>query len=360
MKTKLFSILFALVFVMTACGSKGPLDLFNTPTATPTSPCPAGPATPTCPFKAPEAPASTATSTPTIVAPTSTTVSPTLAATATAVPTTVPTATVAPVLPTATPDSSHLNGLNGVTMPFPEIKDNMDIGDALKTSLTYSKDAFNACFVGIIMPGKNLDFESAFITGKFIQTDAPLEDVVNAGNELSMITGCTNKLFVGDTDAPSGWSKTFVNGWVMSTWDYLEKPIDAGKWIPVSVSLSDSPTWTAPADSPKYCQLWNGTDAMHLYHFFLDAGKTITTIVLDAKGTEVSRLNLQGTCWTMDMSKDLTIVQARATQMSEVEVANRDKNAQGVKPTIYMMYVGANKPISGNWTTTLLTGWTAK
>lgn len=246
------------------------------------------------------------------------------------------------VAATPTVSGNCLGKLSGDTSMAFTVVSNMDVGDGSLISLTLAQDATGAAFVALIEPGYNLDFESAMISGKFIQTKADLITAVCAGNEMATNAGNVYRLYVGNANTPEGWSKDFPSGWKMSitAYDNVQIDVPGAVWIPTNVALTDASHIYGNANDWTYVQLWDGNDSTKPLHIIIEPGATIAT------------KPLQGTAWVITNVNDsnVALAIARFLQMTD-EVLHRDD-----RPTITTIYVGAQTPPTG-WETTLPADW---
>lgn len=239
------------------------------------------------------------------------------------------------VIATATGNgASCTNVTYSANVPF-EIQDNMDVGDPKLRSVVYAKDATGADFVAIIEPGYNLDFESVSMTGKYMQTTASINDVLCTATAMS-----DNRLYVGPGEPPTGFTKQYPGGWKMNTTQYTDTKIETegATWDTVNIALSDAEHKYGDRTAITICQLWDGSDAKHVYHVIVEPGST------------VSSPDLQGTCW-MVSGGNAKEIYARATQMAE-EVKLRDDN-----PVIDLIFVGDVTNLPNSWEEGLPSGW---
>lgn len=249
--------------------------------------------------------------------------------------------TEAPVVEGTEPADTCLTQLNASAMvPF-SVDQNMDVGDGSLASLVFAQDATGANFVAIIEKGYSLDFESAKITGKFLQTDAGMADVICAGNELAQNTATAAKLYIGAGMTPDGWTKSYPAGWKMFSWTYQEATIEVpgSEWTTSNIALTDQLHEYGVEDNFVYCQLWNSSDAKLVYHVIAESDYVVSSPAM------------QGTCWIVTGTYDKTELLKRFAQMTD-EVILRDNH-----PVVVKIFAGVEAP--SNWNDELPEGWTS-
>jgi hypothetical protein len=198
--------------------------------------------------------------------------------------------------------------LNQDAMAFPSIVNTMDSGAADFINLVYAKDATGAKFVAIIDEGLKLTFESIEISGKQIQTSAPMDEVVCAGNELAEENGAY-KLWVSNKSAPDGWNTAFPenDGWMMKITQYstdsarLENPYPLN-WTDASYKLETNHELNSENGWLNF-QGWNGNksgsnpgDGPRPFHVIMEPSCKLT---MSDK--------LQGTSWTVTSSDTVKV-----------------------------------------------------
>lgn len=263
-------------------------------------------------------------------------------------PNNVPTPTavaIKPAEPTKTEvPESCLDTLNKqVNRPYHWLT-NLDVGDAMLTSILFTENGSGDSLVAIIDPVFNYDVEAPNMTGVYYQTaDVSMDDIACAARLLAEQNDVTNLVYIGLGDAPEGFTKDYkVNGFKTSIWIYTEMPIETGSahWATFTAAKSDKNHTYGNNDAYAYGQFWNGTNSKTVYHWITEPGWQITTP------------KLQGTYWEISSFSDVwDLVLERFVQMTG-EVEQRDGH-----PTVVKIYCGDNDAPTGYSTPTQPSDW---
>lgn len=218
--------------------------------------------------------------------------------------------------------------------PIIDIEENMDTGDQEAWVVTFARDETGSRFVAVINPGKNLDFESTLINGKYWLVVGTKEDVACfAKNKASEVGGEVYLMYVGDDAAPDEFSKDFAPGWKMKVNEpFTEVKVSAeGEWSdPFMRELSDEDP-IGETDNWTIGQMWDGSNSSIVYHF------------LTGPNYQLTFTHMQGTWWWT------TVQELERFQQMTREVLERDD------PVVIEVFCGEEAP-AGDWDA-LPSGW---
>lgn len=228
--------------------------------------------------------------------------------------------------------------------PSDPIFKNMDVGDNQLTAVVeaWDRNDPNTAFIAIIDQVYNLDFERETIAGTYFYFSGEPAAVYCRANEMwSEMGGSAYRLYVGNHQAPAGWSTDFPSTWTMKTWVFTETTINVqgANWNAVTAQISSDHTYGS-ADW-TYGQLWDGINASKVYPFIV------------APNWKITSPKYQGTVWSINGITNLTtdtLLMRFAQMTSEVEL--RDDH-----PTVFKYYCGPENLRPSGWNT-MPDGWT--